>query len=291
MADKKLTAEIDAYIRETLNTTLVGFAGIDRFTNAPRGHRPDDILPGARTVITYGVPWPAPLARYAEFFKDSELMPERLEERFYGREHHEVFWSRYETYNPRVAEANTWFTRYGYDWPNFVLQDMAWNLYRRLEESGYLTLPLPASTGGVGTNLQHTVPERWSFSHRHAAVAAGLGELGIQGLFLAPRYGPNVRLCSVITCAELTPSGLFEDTLCLGEECSKCIKACPNDAYSEDTLAYSIGGRDTTHRRFIWEKCHKGIAVYCGECQFHCPVDERLQKLTRQERASKPCEP
>ena len=272
--EAQLTSEIERYIRDSLRTNLVGFAGIERFEGAPRGHHPADILPGARTVITYGVPWPASLVHYTKLFKDSELMPERLvQEPPSGS-----LWAQSQTYNPRVAEGNTWFTRYAYDWPNIMMQTVAWNLYRWLEDLGYLTIPVPASTGGWGTRLAH-VPGRSSFSHRHAAVAAGLGELGYQGLLLAPRYGPNLRLCSVITRAELSPSPQFEGTLCLGEKCARCIQVCPNHAYSEERLTYKIGVRETMQRKFLRSKCHVGIEVYCGECQFCCPVDERLREM------------
>lgn len=55
------------------------------------------------------------------------------------------------------------------------------------------------------------------FSMRHAAVACGLGELGLSNLFLAPDMGPRVRLSAFITTAPLEPDPMYEEPLCLGE--------------------------------------------------------------------------
>ena len=38
--------------------SLVGFAGVRRFDNVPKGHRPNDFMPEARTVISMGVSLP-----------------------------------------------------------------------------------------------------------------------------------------------------------------------------------------------------------------------------------------
>jgi len=71
-----------------------------------------------------------------------------------------------------------------------------------------------------------------SFSHTHAAVKAWLGEIGLNGLFLSPQYGPRVHLGSVITTALLTPDPELEVQLC--DHCLKCVNECPAKAISED---------------------------------------------------------
>ena len=83
-----------------------------------------------------------------------------------------------------------------YPTANMQLQVMAISIALFLEDHGHLAVPLPAS----GTRVaEHYV----LFSHRHAAVLAGLGEFGLNNLLLTPQYGPRVRLDSVITTAEL----------------------------------------------------------------------------------------
>lgn len=65
------------------------------------------------------------------------------------------------------------------------------------------------------------------FSHRHAAVRAGLGEFGLNNLVITRQFGPRVRFVSIITDATLEPTPLLERKVCLGvEECSLCIDEC-----------------------------------------------------------------
>jgi epoxyqueuosine reductase QueG len=73
---------------------------------------------------------------------------------------------------------------------------------------------------------------RADFSHRHAAVEAGLGEIGLNNLLITPQYGPRVRLASIITNAPLEADPRFEQTVCLGEDCNLCIKKCPVEAFT-----------------------------------------------------------
>ena len=293
MSSDTLRQEIEDYIRGYLQSEHVGFASVERFEGAPRGHHPADLLPGAKTVIVWAVSIPATLARFKEFFKDSELMPEQVET---PAERDDTHWLKYTTYNPRFASASLYVDRYGYDWPQMMNQDVAFYLARWLERLGWYTLPVPGSTGIMGVSpLHHEIPARLSFSHRHAAACAGLGELGWNGLLLVPHHGPNIRICSAITTAEFEPSPLFQRTLCLGEECARCIKSCPRRAYGEP-VTYKLAGREVTHLRVHWGPAVQGIPFmekcspdggkcrhvsqgYCGECQFSCPADERLKDL------------
>jgi epoxyqueuosine reductase QueG len=69
------------------------------------------------------------------------------------------------------------------------------------------------------------------FSYRHAAVAAGLGELGWNQLVITPQFGPRVWLMAVITNADLAPDPLYDGPkLCLEDECNLCIDNCPQSA-------------------------------------------------------------
>jgi epoxyqueuosine reductase QueG len=107
-----------------------------------------------------------------------------------------------------------------YNTANMRLQMVTTQLATLLEDRGYEALPLPAGGYKVGA-------QRYAFfSHRHAAMAAGLGEFGLNNLLLTPEYGPRVRLDSVITTAELAPDPLCAGPICLGAEaCGLCLKA------------------------------------------------------------------
>ncbi|HSR12812.1 MAG TPA: 4Fe-4S binding protein, partial [Thermodesulfobacteriota bacterium] len=113
------------------------------------------------------------------------------------------------------------------------------HVYRFLEKSGFLALPV-APSGFFRYRDYKDMKGGFiaDFSHRHAAVAAGLGEFGRQGLLLTPEYGVRQRLCSIITSAPLRPDPLYGgEALCDG--CGACIAACPVSAFHK-TEQYSV---------------------------------------------------
>jgi ferredoxin len=64
-----------------------------------------------------------------------------------------------------------------------------------------------------------------TFSHRYAALAAGIGRLGWSGNLMTPQHGALVELGSVLTSAELSPDPLLEENPC--DRCMSCAQVCP----------------------------------------------------------------
>jgi hypothetical protein len=93
------------------------------------------------------------------------------------------------------------------------------------------------------------------FSHRHAAVAAGLGEFGGQGLLLTSEFGVRQRLCSIITNAPLTPDPLFGGpSLCAG--CEACLRAYPVEAFHKtERHSFRIGDKALTYAKVDKWRC------------------------------------
>jgi len=60
---------------------------------------------------------------------------------------------------------------------------------------------------------------------KRMAQLAGLGNFGKNSLIINPKYGPWIRLQSILTDVELVPDKPFEEDLC--KDCDECIKACP----------------------------------------------------------------
>jgi NAD-dependent dihydropyrimidine dehydrogenase PreA subunit len=100
-------------------------------------------------------------------------------------------------------------------------------------------------------------------SHRHAAVAAGLGEFGWNNLFMTPDAGPRVRLATVITTVELEPDPMYHgDPICDKERCKgefgkgknyPCAKACTMKVLDRSGKRYwevEIGGRIYRYAQF-----------------------------------------
>lgn len=70
------------------------------------------------------------------------------------------------------------------------------------------------------------------FSLRHAAVAAGLGNLGRHNLVIHPRFGTRVNFSAIITSLKLdSDAGITED-LCI--HCNLCVDNCPARALDEE---------------------------------------------------------
>ena len=65
------------------------------------------------------------------------------------------------------------------------------------------------------------------FSHRYAALAAGIGRLGWSGNLLTKDYGALVELGSVITSAALQPDTPLPDTEHPCDRCRMCCLVCP----------------------------------------------------------------
>lgn len=65
------------------------------------------------------------------------------------------------------------------------------------------------------------------FSHRYAALAAGVGRLGWSGNLLTREYGALVELGSVLTSATLTPDSPIPDEEHPCDRCKMCSLVCP----------------------------------------------------------------
>jgi epoxyqueuosine reductase QueG len=227
---------------------LVGIAPVERFEGAPKGHHPVDLLPGARSVVVFALRAPRGLLACECNRPEPALIPE--DERWAVKQ---------QVYSAGGAgffypTANTW------------LQMMGLRVAYLLEDRGYTALPLPASG--------YRALDRYAyFSHRHAAVLAGLGEFGLNNLLLTPQYGPRQRLNSVITTARLDPDALCPGPICLGEQCGLCLQA--DDCFGE-RYELEMAGKTMRLARFSGvcptDACRHGERPYIRFCWGICPV-------------------
>lgn len=153
---------------------------------------------------------------------------------------------------------------------NALLDQIAFKLCKKLEDSGYNAFPVAASQS-LGKNN----PYRGIVAHKTVAVKAGLGCVGKSGLFLSNEYGSKVRLATVLTDMPLAnEKGLVENAC---GNCELCVKACPSGAIF-GTLPTTDG-----ERNFDPEKCSKymkehfqdiGRGSVCGICVKVCPKNK-----------------
>jgi epoxyqueuosine reductase len=201
------------------NLDYVGIASVNRLDNEPENHRPADFLPGAQTVISIGIRLSQGV-QLANKLAHNHLRPRH------------------------VIYPYLW---HGFGLPSLHYVDRtALLITRKLEKEGFIAVPImSASTFGV----RHSLTE---FSNIHAAVAAGLGDLGWCDLVITPDSGPRVRFGSIITTARLEPDEMYNGpTLCQPEKCGDlrrgrpvCAAICPTQAIRATEEEVRIGSRN-----------------------------------------------
>lgn len=119
------------------------------------------------------------------------------------------------------------FSRFAGLEPKNRLDDMVLDLANFLEDMGYISLPVPAN------QYYYQETGLGEISHRHVAMAAGLGRLGRGGFLVTPQYGGAVQLVSLLTEAELQPDPILKEDPCQG--CRQpCVSICPMKAIRAD---------------------------------------------------------
>ena len=117
-----------------------------------------------------------------------------------------------------------------------------------------------------------------SFPHKTAATRAGLGWIGKTALFVSDRFGPRVRLATVLTDHPLDTGNPCEMSLC--GDCLCCVEECPAEA--ADGMEWFPGLERETF--FDALRCRRECirqteavlgrshVVVCGICMAVCPV-------------------
>ena len=176
-----------------------GVAPVSRWLHAPEGHRPTDLMPSAKSVSVIGIKIPQGAIE--------------SNNQAYAGKRHGIF-----TY-----------MIYGYNLINDILNKTNGKMYHHLERKGVKTFPLPASTPRNEYRMEGVL------SNRHAAVCAGLADMGWNGLALTPQDGPRVRWAPLIIEAELEPDPLYNGPeLCDRSVCQVCLDICPVNALPEE---------------------------------------------------------
>ena len=186
---------------------LVGIAPVERFEGAPKRHKPEDILPGAKSVVAMAKRIPLPIVK---------------------------------------SIPSPYYDRFGYHDLNAHLRELTYNVSVFIEDLGFEAFPLDPSVDDKAREVEilQEAPEPkirilGDFSHRHAIVAAGLGEFAASSMVVVPKFGPRVRVVSVITTAPIEPSPLLggrgKFNICQPEKCGlQCVKKCPAKALPGD---------------------------------------------------------
>lgn len=136
--------------------------------------------------------------------------------------------------NEGVARIRRWDDRHKYYNDELALthlEETSLDLVYWLEDCGYPAIIVPPT---------HVDPARYRddpdehieplLSLTHAAVAAGLGTLGLNLQLLTPEFGPRVLLTAVLCSVDVECDRRMTEALCRGPSCGRCLKTCPADA-------------------------------------------------------------
>jgi len=215
-----------------LGADLFGVAEAERFSRAPSGHRPTDIVLGAKSVIVLGMKYLDAMVDLLSTGRETDTSATPREKMFGG---HNEFLST-------------------------QLDRMGFALARTLERKGFEAYHQLSSQGG--TDDRYLVG---MVSLKHLAVEAGLGSLGYHSLLITPQYGPRVRLTAVITDADIHPTdspiGVDFCGTCMGKP---CISSCPAGAIKQPGKAqpYSMD-------RFLCAQ-YRRTRTACSVCMKVC---------------------
>lgn len=205
------TEKIKNYIMASCDIDMVGIASADCLAGEPEGHRPADILPGAKNVI---------------------VMIRRIT--------NGVVNSMFRFHENKKAPSLSGYTSYGDDLAaNFLLVNVVNDVVNYLEDNyaGAVAVPVPFNVqqgmefkNVPGPYFADPYGQGMPLNIFKAAQAAGLGEIGWSNRFVTEKYGPRVNIAAVITNMDLKCDEPFKGKLCDPEKCQICVKVCPTCA-------------------------------------------------------------
>lgn len=108
---------------------------------------------------------------------------------------------------------------------NFFLDRGAFLLSCRIQERGFLALPIPASQIIDWDNQKSHV------SHKKVGQLAGLGWIGRNNLLVNPQLGSRFRLVTILTDMPLAPDEPLDRDCGV---CYACLETCPAQAIVEN---------------------------------------------------------
>jgi epoxyqueuosine reductase QueG len=205
---------------------MIGFADRDRFTGLDPQYDPFSIFPEGHTVILVGHMIPRGTLRGVE-----------------------------------EGTGTNSYSNLGYSWlDNQYVAQSTYDLVRFIEDAGWEACPVfpnPLSTTAMGVPVAEGRPvPNVTPDFDYAAVACGLGELGLNREILTPLLGHRQRFQMIITDAELESDPLLDATVCA--RCGACIDACPQGAIDkEKTITRTICGKTFDMAEIDFDLCRK----------------------------------
>jgi len=156
---------------------------------------------------------------------------------------------------------------YHYRTANQLLDSIATKTSNVIQSLGYQALPVPAS------QRVDTCELRGLISHKMVATRAGLGWIGKSALLITAKYGPRVRLVSVLTDAPIRTSKPISESRC--GECMLCVEVCPARALKGRNWTLDTKREELMEASLCHEVTSRNKEIFgekiCGMCISVCP--------------------
>ncbi|MBN1350422.1 epoxyqueuosine reductase [candidate division KSB1 bacterium] len=162
---------------------------------------------------------------------------------------------------------------------NRRLAEIAAQIQRTIQATIYAATVIDPTTTHRAPESKHAARETLSasFSHKMAATRSGLGWIGKSGLFVSRRFGPRLRLVTVLTNYPLPFGTPVETSLC--GDCDICVRLCPGKAATGIPWNPQKKREDffdahkclAACRKLTLERLGQPISI-CGVCIAVCPV-------------------
>ena len=167
----------------------------------------------------------------------------------------------------QITDAPTHTYFHHYRTMNAYIDSVTLQLVLFLQQQGFQAAAIPASQSVDG--LQGL------YSHKKAAILAGIGSIGKSALFLSEKYGPRVRLGTVFTDAPLKTKCEKQKDLC--GNCNICAKNCGAMAIKNVSYEEGMKREDFFDAKacsdYMKDKFkHIGRGAVCGVCMKVCPL-------------------
>ena len=255
---------------ETIRQYILGECGMDAVGIAPAEtledervcRRPEDVLPGAKSVIVFLKHVPDGITQAAFRCKEDG-----------NRDAYSV----YAAYGRELT-------------PNMSLFFTQFNIAQYIERNfGFAAVPVSSGpmqcVSPVNTDIPVFVGAKQSAYIIHpgrAAVAAGLGEIGWNNVFVTAEYGPRVGIGIVVTNMELEYDKPYSGPkICDPEKCGVCARVCPTHAIptpgsegAEET--FTVADKSYTTGRVNFNACAVASMAFRQEFSWKPEVPDQI---------------
>ncbi len=254
------TDTIKKYILGDCRMDAVGIAPASAMDGEPEGHRPEDVLPGAKSVIVF-----------------TRRIPDG------------VIQAAFRSHEDGNLDAHSVYAAFGSDlMPSMNLFFAQFNIAAFVETTfGYTAVPVPSGPLHNVTPVNKPLPvfigpkrNAYIIHSERAAYLAGIGDLAWNNMLVTEQYGPRQMIGLVITSMELEYDRPYSSApLCDPEKCGVCSRLCPTHAIPPaggETDTLELCGRSIKMAHINANACAVASMAFRGEFAVKAAVPDLI---------------